>query len=79
MRAVLALRDLYAYCYSTSADEVLGAAALRAEAMGVSPATIKRDWALAKLLVKGDSPDLIFYRRRTPELCRHRPWECSSR
>lgn len=26
----------------------------------------EKDWALAKLMVKGDSPDLAFYRRRKP-------------
>jgi hypothetical protein len=26
----------------------------------------EKSWALAKLMVKGDSPDLAFYRRRTP-------------
>ncbi len=28
----------------------------------------ERDWALARLLAKGDTPDLVFYRRRTPEM-----------
>jgi hypothetical protein len=28
----------------------------------------EKDWALAKLMVKGDSPDLAFYRRRTPAM-----------
>lgn len=27
----------------------------------------ERDWKLARLLAKGDTPDLVFYRRRTPE------------
>jgi hypothetical protein len=27
--------------------------------------TPERDWALVRLLAKGDTPDLIFYRRRT--------------
>jgi hypothetical protein len=27
----------------------------------------ERQWTLTKLLAKGDTPDLIFYRRRTPE------------
>jgi hypothetical protein len=29
-----------------------------------------RDWKLARLLAKGDTPDLVFYRRRTPEVAR---------
>jgi hypothetical protein len=28
--------------------------------------TPERDWTLVRLLAKGDTPDLIFYRRRTP-------------
>lgn len=28
----------------------------------------EKDWALAKLLAKGDTPDFVFYRRRTPEM-----------
>jgi hypothetical protein len=27
----------------------------------------ERDWTLARLLAKGDSPDLVFFKRRTPE------------
>jgi hypothetical protein len=27
-----------------------------------------RDWKLARLLAKGDTPDLVFYRRRTPAM-----------
>jgi len=27
----------------------------------------ERDWTLVRLLAKGDTPDLIFYRRRTPQ------------
>jgi hypothetical protein len=33
---VAALRDLYAYVYAAPADEVCGAAELRAQAMGIS-------------------------------------------
>jgi hypothetical protein len=28
----------------------------------------ERDWKLARLLAKGDTPDLVFYRRRTPDM-----------
>lgn len=31
-------------------------------------ADTEKTWALAKLIVKGKSPDLAFYRRRTPEM-----------
>ncbi|HEV7404831.1 MAG TPA: hypothetical protein VGO11_17955, partial [Chthoniobacteraceae bacterium] len=31
-------------------------------------ADTEEKWALAKLMVKGDSPDLAFYRRRTPQM-----------
>lgn len=28
----------------------------------------EKEWALSKLMVKGDGPDLVFYRRRTPTM-----------
>ena len=35
-------------------------------ALGSYFAAPEKDWHLARLLAKGDTPDLIFYRRRTP-------------
>ena len=41
---------------------------LQQPAMGSYLANPDEHWALAKLLVKGDGPDLAFYRKRTPEM-----------